>query len=38
LRDPLYREVADIVFEGGRRSPLAVARQLELEIRKKCDL
>lgn len=38
LRDPLYREVADIVFQGGRRSPLAVARQLELEIRKKCDL
>ena len=38
LRDPLYREVADLVFEGGRRSPLAVARQLELEIRKICDL
>lgn len=38
LRDPLYREMADIVFEGGRRSPLAVARQLELEIRKQCAL
>lgn len=36
-RDLLYREVADIVFEGGRRTPLAVARQLELEIRKKCE-
>jgi len=37
-RDPLYRAVADIIFEGGRRTPLAVARLLELEIRKKCDL
>ncbi len=37
-RDPLYRVVADIIFEGGRRAPLAVARLLELEIRKKCDL
>ncbi|GAB1413776.1 shikimate kinase [Candidatus Desulfobacillus denitrificans] len=37
LRDPLYREIADIVFEGGRRTPLAVARQLEGEIRKICE-
>jgi shikimate kinase len=37
LRDPLYREIAEIVFEGGRRTPLAVARQLEVEIRKKCE-
>jgi len=36
-RDPLYREIADIVLEGGRRSPLAVARRLEQEIRKKCE-
>lgn len=38
LRDPLYREVADIIFEGGRRTPLAAARQLEQEVRKKCNL
>lgn len=38
LRDPLYRKVADIIFEGGRRTPLAAARQLEQEIRKQCDL
>jgi shikimate kinase len=38
LRDPLYREIADIVFEGDGRSPLAVARQLEAGIRKKCEL
>ncbi|MBX3646807.1 MAG: shikimate kinase [Rhodocyclaceae bacterium] len=38
LRDPLYREVADIIFQGGRRTPQAVARLLEQEIRKSCDL
>lgn len=38
LRDPLYREVADIVFEGGRQPPLAAARQLALAIRAKCAL
>ena len=37
LRDPLYREVADVVFEGASRTPQAAARQLELEIRKKCE-
>ena len=36
-RDPLYREVAQIVFEGGRRTPSVVARQLELEILKRCE-
>ena len=36
-RDPLYREIADLVLEGGGRTPLAVARQLELEIRKRCE-
>ena len=36
-RDPLYREIADLVLEGGVRTPLAVARQLELEIRKRCE-
>lgn len=35
-RDPLYREIADIVLEGGGRTPLAVARQLEQEILKLC--
>jgi shikimate kinase len=35
-RDPLYREIADIVMEGGGRTPLAVARQLEQEILKTC--
>lgn len=38
VRDPLYREVADLVFEGGRQSPMTVARQIEQEIRKQCDL
>lgn len=37
LRDPLYREIADIVLEGGGRSPAAVARQLEQELQKKCE-
>lgn len=37
LRDPLYREVADVVFEGGRRSPLQAARLLEEELRGLCD-
>lgn len=36
-RDPLYREIADIVLEGGGRNPLAVARQLEQEILKTCE-
>lgn len=35
-RDPLYREIADIVLEGGGRTPLAVARELEREILKTC--
>jgi shikimate kinase len=36
-RDPLYREIADIVLEGGRCSPQAAARQLEREIQKRCE-
>lgn len=36
-RDPLYREIADIVLEGGGRTPLTVARQLEREILKRCE-
>jgi len=35
-RDPLYREIADIVMEGGGRTPLAVARLLEEEIGRRC--
>jgi shikimate kinase len=35
-RDPLYREIADIVLEGGGRTPLAVARLIEQEIGKTC--
>ncbi len=38
VRDPLYREIADIVFEGGRQTPLSVANQLEKEINQKCEL
>ncbi len=37
LRDPLYREIADVVVEGGRSTPAAVARQLEAEIRTRCE-
>lgn len=36
-RDPLYREIADIVMEGGGRTLLAAARQLEQEILKRCE-
>ena len=36
-RDPLYREIADIVIVSGGRTPLAAARQLEQEIRKICE-
>lgn len=35
-RDPLYREIADIVVSGGRQSPGTLARQLEKEIRLRC--
>jgi len=35
-RDPLYREIADIVLEGSGRTPIAVARQIEQEIVKTC--
>lgn len=36
-RDPLYREIADVVLEGAGRAPLAVARQLDREIRNLCE-
>lgn len=35
-RDPLYREIADIVVVGGRQAPSTLARQLEQEITARC--
>jgi shikimate kinase len=35
-RDPLYRQVADLVVTGGRCGPLAVIRQIEKELRQRC--
>lgn len=35
-RDPLYREIADIVVVGGRQAPSTLARQLEQEISALC--
>lgn len=36
LRDPLYREVADLVVESGEAGASRLVRQLEQEFRKKC--
>jgi shikimate kinase len=36
LRDPLYREIADIVIDGAGKTAFVVARLLEREIRKRC--
>ena len=36
LRDPLYREIADIVIEGGSKTPLGAARLIEEEIQRTC--
>jgi shikimate kinase len=35
-RDPLYREIADIIMIGGRQAPSTLARQLEQEISVRC--
>lgn len=35
-RDPLYRDIADIVVEGGRSAPGGVVKLLEKEIRERC--
>jgi shikimate kinase len=35
-RDPLYREVADLVVAGGREPPNILLKELEREIRKRC--
>lgn len=37
LRDPLYREVADLTITGGRGGPAAVVRQIEAELRDRCS-
>ncbi len=37
-RDPLYREIADIVVVGGRQAAGILARQIEKEIRSRCAL
>ena len=33
-RDPLYREIADIVIDGGSKSPATVVRLIEQEIQR----
>ncbi len=35
-RDPLYREVADIIIDSGNCSVVALARRLEEELNTKC--
>jgi len=36
-RDPLYREVADIIVESGGRAAASVVRSLQQEIQQRCD-
>lgn len=36
LRDPLYREVADLIVESGEAGAQRLVRQLEQEFRKRC--
>ncbi len=36
LRDPLYREIADIVIEGGRVSQGNVLKMIEKELKERC--
>jgi len=38
FRDPLYREVADIVVAGTRAGPATVVSQIEKEIRSRCEV
>jgi len=35
-RDPLYRQVADLIVEGNRQSPFSVVRMLERRIKEQC--
>lgn len=37
-RDPLYREIADIIVEGGKSAPGHVLRSLERQIRRRCEV
>lgn len=37
-RDPLYRDIADIVVDGSGQTALGMARQLEKEIRNRCAI
>ena len=37
-RDPLYREIADIIVEGGKSAPGRVVRSLERQIRQRCEV
>lgn len=36
LRDPLYREVADLVVEGGAGGSHLMVKQIEREVRSRC--
>jgi shikimate kinase len=36
LRDPLYREIADIILDCGRGSPAVVVSTLEQELKQRC--
>lgn len=37
-RDPLYREVADVVIQGGWSSAAALVREVEKEVRARCEV
>lgn len=37
VRDPIYREVADLTILGGKAPPSAVVRQIESALRDRCD-
>lgn len=37
-RDPLYREVADLIIESGSGSSGHLVKQLERELRKRCEV
>lgn len=36
LRDPLYREVADIIIEGGRVNQGSILKMIEKELKERC--
>lgn len=37
-RDPLYREIADVIIEGGRLPQSAVLKLIEKELRERCPV